>query len=123
MANYENIKDYGFDKLTAKRQREIASMGGKASQAAKKQKKNLKEIFQMVGSMEVTDRNLKDKIEKMGVPSEDITWNVAVAISTYLNAVKKNDVKTIVLLLKMLDESNKGEKSKNEFEEFMREVE
>lgn len=117
MANYDNIKDYGFDKLTANRQREIASMGGKASQRKKKQQKKLKEIFQLVGSLNVTDRTLLEKIKKMGIPEDDITWNTAVAVSTILNAIRKNDIKTVEFVLKMMDEEDG--KEKNAFDEFM----
>ena len=118
MANYENIKDYGFDKLTPNRQREIASMGGKASQRKKKQQKKLKEIFQTIGALEVTDKALFEKMEKMGIPKDEITWGAAVAVSTILNAIRKNDIKTVAFILKMIDE-DEGKDSKNAFDEFM----
>ena len=42
MAGYDNIKDYGFDKLTAEEQRKIASKGGKASVKKRREKKTVK---------------------------------------------------------------------------------
>lgn len=119
MANFENIKDHSFDKITPKRQREIASMGGKASQAARKKKKNLRELFAMIGDMQVNDKLLADKIKKLGFEQDEITWNLAMAVSTYMTAVKKGDTKTVALILKLLDDSAESKKV-NEFDEFMK---
>ena len=118
MAGYDNIKDMGFDKMTAERQREIASMGGKASQVKRKQRKTMRELFSMIGSMPVNDKPLLDKIKKLGIPDDEITWNTAVVVSTYMTAVKKGDTKTVALILKLLDESTESKKV-NEFDEFM----
>ena len=43
--NPDNLKGHGFNEITAKKQRKIASMGGKASGEAKRKKKLLKECF------------------------------------------------------------------------------
>lgn len=43
MANEQNLKGHGFNEITADRQREIASQGGKASAEARKKRKTLKE--------------------------------------------------------------------------------
>ena len=43
MANDQNLKGHGFNEITANRQREIASQGGKASAEARKRRKSLKE--------------------------------------------------------------------------------
>ena len=118
MAGFDNVREMTFDKLTPERQRKIASMGGKASQAAAKRRKTMREIFQQIGSLEVTDEALKKKMQKLGIPDEDITWQVALAVSTILNAIKKGDVKTIEFVLQMLDDGKK--KSENPFEEMMK---
>lgn len=118
MAGYDNIRDKGFDKLTAERQREIASMGGKASQKALKRRKTMREIFRQIGDLNVTDDALKRKLQKLGLPDEDITWQVAVAVSTILNAIKKNDIKTVAFVLQMLDDGKPGDN--NPFEEYIK---
>lgn len=118
MAGYDNIKDMGFHKMTTERQREIASMGGKASQEKRKQRKTMRELFSMIGSMPVNDKPLLDKIKKLGIPDDEITWNTAVVVSTYMTAVKKGDTKTVALILKLLDENTESKKV-NEFDEFM----
>lgn len=48
MANNENIEKYAFDKLTAEKQREIASMGGKASGQAKREKANFRKALEAI---------------------------------------------------------------------------
>lgn len=58
MANNEsNLIGHGFDELTAEKQRNIASMGGKASVEARRQKKKLKECLEILLEKEVS----KDK--------------------------------------------------------------
>ena len=118
MAGYDNIKDHSFNKLSADEVRAIASRGGKASGEKRKQKKTMRELFSMIGSMPVNDKPLLDKIKKLGIPDDEITWNTAVVVSTYMTAVKKGDTKTVALILKLLDENTESKKV-NEFDEFM----
>lgn len=121
--NQQNIEKHKFNLIAPSRQREIASMGGKASQEAKKRRKNLRELFAMIGNMEVTDKILLERMEKMGIKKEEATWNLAVVVSTYMNAVKKGDTKTVALILKLMEEDPaKPGGANNEFDEFMREV-
>lgn len=40
---YEDIKEYGFDKLTAEERQELASKAGKASVESRRQRKTLRE--------------------------------------------------------------------------------
>lgn len=42
MANYDNIKDHGFDKKTAKERRELAQKAGKKSGEVRREKADLK---------------------------------------------------------------------------------
>lgn len=123
MAGYDNIKDKGFDRMTVEQRRAMASKAGKASAAARKKRKKLKEIFQMVGSLGVTDDKLRSKIEAMGIPADEVTWNVAIAVSTIMSAIRKNDVKTVMLILELMDADEKKKEEKNAFSEFMKSVE
>ena len=118
MAGYDNIKDCGFDKMSAERQREIASMGGKASQEKRKRQKTLREMFAMVGNMPVTEKTLQNKIKAMGFEVDEITWNLAMVVSAYMTSIKKGDTKSVALILKMLDDVNESKKE-NKFDEFM----
>ncbi len=67
MAGYENIKDYGFDKRTAKEQREIAVMGGKASGAARRRKADFKRTLNMLLTAEIDSKEWKPVLETLGV--------------------------------------------------------
>lgn len=48
MANDENLKGHGFDEISAKEHREIASRGGKASVESRRKKKMLKECLEIL---------------------------------------------------------------------------
>ena len=122
MAGYDNIKDKGFDTLSTDERRKMASIGGKASVEARRRKKSLRELFAMIGNMPVTDKTLLNRIKSFGLSEEDITWNLAMAVSTYVTAVKKGDTKTVALILKLLDDVD-SKKENNKFDEFMNDVE
>ena len=67
MANYENIKDYGFDKRTAKEQREIAVMGGKASGEARRRKADFRKTLNMLLTVKIDSEEWKPVLEALGV--------------------------------------------------------
>ena len=67
MANYENIKDYGFDKRTAKEQREIAVMGGKASGEARRRKADFRKTLNMLLTAKIDSEEWKPVLEALGV--------------------------------------------------------
>lgn len=67
MANYENIKDHGFDKRTAKEQREIAVMGGKASGRARRRKADFRKTLNMLLTAEIDSEEWKPVLEALGV--------------------------------------------------------
>lgn len=56
MANDENIINHKFNDMTAERQREIASMGGKASQEARRRRKTMREELEIM-----LEKIIKDK--------------------------------------------------------------
>lgn len=109
MANYDNIKDYGFDKIPPERQREIARKGAAAATEARKKKKTMKEIFQAIGELAVPDDKLRKKMAEVGLKDEEMTWKAAVAVSAILNAIKKQDPKAVEFVLEMMD-SDEGAK-------------
>lgn len=67
MANYENIKDYGFDKRTAKEQREIAVMGGKASGEARRRKADFRKTLNMLLTAEIDSEEWRPVLDALGV--------------------------------------------------------
>lgn len=54
MANYDNIKDHGFDKLTAKERRAIAQKAGRKSGEVRREKADLKKQMQLWLGTEVS---------------------------------------------------------------------
>jgi len=68
VSNLENLKGHGFDERTAEEQRKIASMGGKASAKARREKKNLRIALEML-----LEKDFKDKSGKTVSGTEAIT--------------------------------------------------
>lgn len=66
--NDENLKGNGFNEITAKRQREIASMGGKKSAEVRRQRRDIKRaaeaILEEIYTMK--DKNTGEKKELSG---------------------------------------------------------
>lgn len=54
MANYDNIKDHGFDRLTAEERRELAQKAGKKSGEVRREKADLKKQMQIWLDAEVS---------------------------------------------------------------------
>ena len=61
MANEQNLR-----KLTTSEAREIGKLGGKASAAAKAKKRTLREIAEMVGTMELKDPKMLAALHAAG---------------------------------------------------------
>lgn len=56
MANPQNLVGHSFNEMTATKQREIASMGGKASVEARRNRKTMKQALEeILASMSVDD--------------------------------------------------------------------
>ena len=92
-----------LNQRSERERKEIQRKGAQAANEVKRKKKTMKQIFQTIGDLEVTDPKLKERLKSVGLHDEDITWSVAVAVSTILNAIKKNDIKTVEFVLEMMD--------------------
>ena len=66
MANYENIKDHGFDKRTAKERRELAIIAGKASGKSRRRKAALRDTMNRLLTMQVDVDGLSDVLRADG---------------------------------------------------------
>ena len=80
-----------FDKRSEEKQREIRSMGGKASQAKQKRRKTQAEIIRQIMELKLTPEEGADKLKALGL---DPTWatdaNVAV-----MQKARKGDVESL----------------------------
>ena len=70
-SNADNLKGHGFNEITAKEQREIASKGGKASVEAKRKKKMLKDCLEIL-----LEKEFKTKDGKIASGAETLAMTV-----------------------------------------------
>lgn len=75
-----------FRDLTAEEQRAIASKGGKASVEARRAKKNLKELVEIMGDKKA-DPMLQERMKDMGISKEDLTNNMACVVGLFQKAM------------------------------------
>lgn len=69
MANYENIKDYGFDKRTASERRELARIAGKASGKTRRRKADFRKTLNMLLTAEIDHPEWTPFLDSIGVDS------------------------------------------------------
>ena len=90
MANNENLKGYGFHERTAKEQREIAVMGGKASGEARRRKANFRKTSKPAAlPTEIDSPEWKPVLEAMGLESTLETAMLAAQIKEAVNGNTK----------------------------------
>ncbi len=87
MANEKNLLP--FDERTESEQREIASAGGKASGAARRRKKNMKQKMQLLLSLPAAD-NDQTELATMGVDPDDMDNEMVLVKALFLAAAKGN---------------------------------
>lgn len=110
VANYENIKDYGFDKRTAKEQREIAVMGGKASGEARRRKADFRKTLNMLLTAEIDSEEWKPVLEALGV---ECTLESALNMAMIKEGLAGN-VKAYEAIAKYAGQSNQTERDDEE---------
>ena len=110
MANYENIKDYGFDKRTAKEQREIAVMGGKASGEARRRKADFRKTLNMLLTAEIDNEEYKPVLETLGI---ECTLESALNMAMIKEGLAGN-VKAYEAIAKYAGQSNQTERDDEE---------
>lgn len=69
MANYENIKDKGFDKRTTSELREITSRGGKASGEARRKKADFRKTLNLLLTAKIDNPEWTPMLEALGLDS------------------------------------------------------
>lgn len=89
MANNENLKGYGFHERTAKEQREIAVMGGKASGEARRRKANFRKTLNQLLTVKIDSPEWTPVLEAMGLESTLETAMLAAQIKEAVNGNTK----------------------------------
>lgn len=87
MANYENIKDKGFDKRSADELREISSRGGKNSGKVRRRKANFKKTLNALLTAEIDSPEWKPVLESLDV---DCTLESAMLMAQIKEALSGN---------------------------------
>lgn len=87
MSNEKNLVP--FQDFSADKQREIRSMGGKASGEAKRRKKAIRETVQAVAAMGVPDKALK-ALRQAGISEDDATYQTAIVLKMFHEAMNGN---------------------------------
>lgn len=89
-----------FNKRTETEQKEIARQGGIASGKARRQKKTLREIGDMIGSLDIQTLKNREVMLKAGLKDEDLIRDVEMMFRLSLKA-SQGDVRAIELLAKL----------------------
>lgn len=89
-----------FNKRTETEQKEIARQGGKASGAARRRKKSLKELGDMIGSLSVKSEKNKAIMREAGIEDEDMIRDTAMLFMLEAKA-EKGDTNAIALIAKI----------------------
>lgn len=87
MPNEENLKGHGFHERSAKEQREIAVMGGKASGEARRRKANFRKTLNTLLTAEIDSPEWKPVLEALGI---DCTLESAMLAAQIKEAMKGN---------------------------------
>lgn len=87
--NINNIREHGFDKLTAEERQKLASKAGKQSVKKRQEKRAMKSIVKMVLDMPAP-KAVKDKMRLLGIQDEDATYRVGVVVGLLQRALAGN---------------------------------
>ncbi len=88
MANEENL--INLRDRTPEERKEIARKGAEATNELKKKKKTMKEQAELLLSLGVTNKKLKEKMNELGIEEEDQTNQMAMIISMLNVTLKGN---------------------------------
>lgn len=101
MPNEKNLVSIA-DRTTSE-QREIQSAGGRASGAARRRKRALKEAADLYLSLPVADKRKWNRLARMGIPPEEIDNQMEMIVGLQ-EAAAKGSAQAAALLAKILGE-------------------
>lgn len=105
MANDENLKGHGFHERTAREQREIAVMGGKASGEARRRKADFRKTLNLLLTAEIDSDEWSPMLEALGL---DSTLESAVNAAMIKEALA-GDVKAYTAIRDTLGQTTKSD--------------
>lgn len=98
MAGEQNL--IPLNQRTKSEQREIATKGGIASGVARREKKTLKQIGEMIGGLNIKSEKNRAIMREAGIEDEDMINDVGMMFRLNLKA-QQGDTKAIELLAKL----------------------
>ena len=98
MANEQNLRP--FAERSESEQREIRSKGGIASGKARRQRKTLREIGDMIGGLEVKSEKNRKIMRDAGITDEDMIRDVEAMFMLSIKA-RNGDTRAIELMAKL----------------------
>lgn len=103
---YKNLVPFG--ERSVDEEREIQAKGGRASGAARRRKRSLKEAADLYLSLPVSDRKRWNKIARKYVEAEDIDNQMAMIIGL-VEAATLGDARAAKVVVDLLGENSKDE--------------
>lgn len=104
MANEENLKGHGFNERTANEAREIAKKGGKASGAARRKKKSMREAAKVLMDMDIQSDKTKRTLASLGIAEDDMNYSMAI-MAAMMNEAAKGNVKAAAFIRDTMGDS------------------
>ena len=85
MANQQNLVP-----LSTSKAREIGKKGGINSGISRRNKKRIKQQFELLMSLDLQENELKEQIKSLGIPEEEINLQMALCVAMTQQALQGN---------------------------------
>lgn len=82
-----NLRPFKKGDLSKDEARVRGSMGGRASVEARRNKKKLRELVEIMGALPVYSNKAKKLMKEMGISEEDMTYKMAMVVGLFKKAV------------------------------------
>lgn len=117
MSNEKNLVP--FDKRTESEQRKIASEGGKASGAARRAKRTMREYADLLLSLPVSDRRKWNKLARAGIPPEGCD-NKMLVVFALMQQAQAGDVPAVKELRNLIGEDDANSSDSGQLEDLIK---
>ena len=88
MANEQNL--IPLNQRSQRERKEIAIKGANASNKIQKEKKRVKQQFELLMSLDLQENELKEQIKSLGIPEEEINVQMALCVAMTQQALQGN---------------------------------
>lgn len=85
----------------------IRSAGGKAAQQKRKEKQMMADLLELYSGLPITDKRKKNRLAKLGIPSEELTQKLLVA-DALMRSAQAGNTYAIQLYMEITGEAGMG---------------